>query len=119
MKVTKASDGNGTPKRKHRPASTPEGREHQIQALAMELAYERLLDKTASNQLICEIIKSASTERQLKKEIMEQQKELLQAKTEAIRDQKDMKELYSNALNAMRNYSGAIVDEDGEDEDVF
>lgn len=110
----KASNDKSSQKqpRQHRPATTPESMEQQIQALAMKEALKRLQNGTASNQLICEIIKSASTERRLKKEIMETQKELLEAKTEAIRDQKDMKEMYTKALNAMRTYSGGISDDD-------
>jgi hypothetical protein len=119
MKTSNSNSGEKKP-RHHRPASTPEGREQQIQALAMDLAYERLLDGTASNQLICEIIKSASSEKKLKKEIMEAQKELLTAKTEAIHDQKDIKEMYAKALTAMRTYSGVASEEyTDDDEEIF
>lgn len=117
MKTSNSNSGHAKSKGQ-RPAATPEGREEQIQALAMDLAYKRLKDGTASNQLICEIIKSASTERRLKKDIMEAQKELLVAKTEAIHDQKDMKEMYSKALAAMKSYSGAM-EVDDEDEEIF
>lgn len=112
MKVTSQKNGQNKP-RQNRPATSPESMEQEMQALAMGLALERLRNGTASNQLICEVIKSASSERKLKREIMEEQKELLAAKTEAIRDAKDMKEMYSKALNAMRTYSGLSDDDDG------
>lgn len=102
-----------------RPASSPDSFEQQIQSLAMKRAYERLSDGTASNQLIVEVIKSASKEKRLKLEIMEQQRDLLKAKTEAIYEQKDLKEMYSKALTAMKSYSGQDTGGDEDDEDIF
>lgn len=43
---------------------------------------------------------------------MQEQKKLLEAKTEAIQSAKRVEELYANALNAMKNYSGQSSDED-------
>lgn len=103
-----------------RQARTPEGREQEIQALAMDLAYQRLKDGTASNQLICEVIKSASSERKLKREIMQEQKELLKAKTSAIKTQEQMNVDYQQVLKAVKRYSGEeLTYEDEEDENVF
>ena len=42
----------------------------------------------------------------LEKEMMEEQKKLLKAKTESLESAAEIKELYENALNAMREYSG-------------
>ena len=39
-------------------------------------------------------------------ERLEQENQLLRAKTEAIQSQKRVEELYAEALNAMRDYSG-------------
>lgn len=114
MKASETINSQNKP-HQHRPATTPESMEQEMQSLAMKEALKRLRNGTASNQLICEIIKSASSERKLKREIMEEQKELLSAKTEAIRDQKDMKEMYTKALNAMRTYSGLSDEDDGLD----
>jgi hypothetical protein len=42
----------------------------------------------------------------LEKQILEKQTALLTAKTEAIKSGKVIEELYTNALKAMRSYSG-------------
>lgn len=87
---------------------TPEARENQLIALAVDLAEQQLRDGTASSQVITHYLKLASTKDRLEKEIMEKQKELLEAKTEAIKSAKRVEELYSNALTAMRMYSGQV-----------
>lgn len=100
-------------KRRSRPATTPEGRENQMIALAMDLAEKRLRDGTASNQLIVEFVKRGATKTLLEKEIMEEQKEMLKAKTEQLKMAKNIEELYSNALRVMQEYSGSeeVIDD--------
>lgn len=94
------------PKRAMRPALTPESRENQMISLAMDLAEQQLRDGTASSQLITEFVKRGSTKARLEREILAEQKELMVAKTEALQSAKRIEELYTNALDAMRNYSG-------------
>ena len=94
------------PKRRRPPATTPEARENQLIALAVDLAEKQLSKGTASSQVITHYLKLGSTKEQIEKEILIQQKELIQAKTEALRAAKRVEELYANALNAMRTYSG-------------
>ena len=89
-----------------RPALTPEARENQMISLAMDLAEQQLRDGTASSQLITEFVKRGSTKARLEKEILAEQKELMAAKTESLQSSKRIEELYTNALNAMRRYSG-------------
>lgn len=93
-------------KRLRPPATTPEARENQLISLAVDLAERQLSEGTASSQVITHYLKLGSTKERIEKEILEQQKELIQAKTEAIKSAKKVEELYSNALNAMRSYSG-------------
>ena len=88
------------------PATTPEGRENQMIALAMDLVEKRLLEGTATSQETTHFLKLGSTKEKLEKDILEKQKELITAKTEAIQSGKRIEELYSNALDAMRTYSG-------------
>lgn len=98
------------------PAKTIEARENQLIALAVDLAEQQLSQGTASSQVITHYLKLGSTKERLEKDILEQQKHLLQAKTEAIQSAKKVEELYKNALNAMKSYSGRKeVDEDDED----
>lgn len=94
------------PKRRRPPATTPEARENQLISLAVDLAEKQLSEGTASSQVIAHFLKLGSTKERIEKEILESQKELIVAKTEAMKSAKRVEELYSNALNAMKSYSG-------------
>lgn len=100
------------PKRKRRPALTPESRENQLVALAMDVAEEQMLNGTASNQVITHFLKIGSTKYQIEKRKLERETELLKAKTELAESSKNMEELYANAIKAMKSYSGAEDDVD-------
>jgi hypothetical protein len=84
-------------------------------ALAINLAEKQLREGTASSQLITHYLKLASTTEQMEKKILEKQMELMEAKTEALHSAKRIEELYSDALNAMKTYSGNNNDEDEKD----
>lgn len=101
-----------TPKRRRPPATTPEGRENQLISLAIDLAEQQLSEGIASSQVITHFLKLGTAREKLEKEIMEEQKKLLKAKTEAIEANKRVEELYKEALNAMRAYSGNSSEED-------
>lgn len=107
-----ATDKTKSSEKPMRPALTPEARENQMVALAINLAEQQLRDGTASSQVITHYLKIGSTKERIEKEILEQQKELITAKTEALRSQKRVEELYASALKAMRTYSGQGDDED-------
>lgn len=81
-------------------------------ALAVDLAEKQLIEGTASSQVITHYLKLGSTKERLEKEILEQQRELMMAKTEAIQSAKRVEELYANAMEAMRRYSGNASEED-------
>lgn len=102
------------PKRRP-PATTPEARENQLIALAVDLAERQLSEGIASSQVITHYLKLGSTKERIEKEILQEQKELLKAKTEAIQSGKRVEELYSNALNAMRIYGGQKKEDDYDD----
>lgn len=89
-----------------RPASTPEAREGQLISLAVNLAEKQLLEGTASSQVITHYLKLGSTKERIEKEILEKRKDLIDAQTESLQSAKRMEELYTNALSAMRDYSG-------------
>lgn len=89
-----------------RPALTIEGRENQLISLATNLAEKQLREGTASSQVITHYLKLGSTKEKLEKEYLEQQLELTKAKTESLQSAKRVEELYANALDAMRRYSG-------------
>lgn len=94
------------PSKKIRPALSPEARENQLISLAIDLVEKRLIEGTASSQETTHFLKLATYKSKLEQEILEKQKELISAKTEAIRSSEEIKELYGEALKAMRNYSG-------------
>lgn len=98
--------------KKRRPALTPEARENQMIALAVDLAEKQLIEGTASSQVITHYLKLGSTKEKIEKEILEKQKELISAKTEALQSAQRVEELYANALKAMQNYSGQGDPED-------
>lgn len=104
-----------TVKRKRAPAKTPEARENQMVALAIDVAEKQLEEGTASSQVITHYLKLGSMKDRVEKEILMEKKELLKAKTEAMQSSKRVEELYKTALDAMRKYSGNDSDEDDED----
>ena len=104
-----------TVRQKRPPSMTPEGRENQLVSLAVDLAEKQLLDGSASSQVITHYLKLGSTKDQIEKEILIEQKKLITAKTQALQSSKKVEELYLNALNAMRNYSGNGGDDDDDD----
>lgn len=92
--------------REMRPALTPEARENQLVCLAVDLAEKQLREGTASSQVITHYLKLGSTKERIEKEILEKQKELIVAKTENLKAAKRIEELYTDAIAAMRKYSG-------------
>jgi hypothetical protein len=91
---------------RHPPATTPEARENQLIAAAVDLAEKQLREGTASSQVISHYLKLGSSREKLEQERLRRENELLEAKSEAIASAKRVEELYLNALNAMRSYSG-------------
>lgn len=110
-----AKSNSSKSSQKTRPATTPEGRENQMIALAMDLAEKQLREGTASSQLITEFVKRGSTKARLEKEILEEQRELLVAKTKAIENEAHSEEMYLKVINALRKYNG----QGGHDEDEY
>jgi hypothetical protein len=89
-----------------RPATTPEARENQLIADAVDLAQRQLRDGTASAQVITHFLKLGSTREQLEQERLRNENLLLQKKGEAMESAKRIEELYGQALSAMRTYQG-------------
>ena len=85
-------------------AETPEARENQMIALAVDLAEKQLTEGTASAQVITHYLKLATTREKIEKEILEKQKDLITAKTDQIKSQATSEELYAEALAAMKRY---------------
>lgn len=103
-KVRKASVSEC--KTKRRPAITPEARENQLISLATNLAEQQLMDGTASSQVITHYLKLGTAKSQLELEKLKRENELLRAKTESIESAKRVEELYAQAIDAIKLYSG-------------
>lgn len=95
------------PKRKEfASAITPEARENQLVSLAMNLAEQHLRDGTASAQEITHFLKLGTQKEKLEKEILAKQSTLLTAKTDSIKSAQKNEEIYKEAIEAMKTYSG-------------
>lgn len=106
-----------SPRRKHRPATTDEGREAQLISLAYDLAEKQFRGGTASSQVTTHFLKMGSSREKLEQERLQHENLLLSAKREQIASGKRIEELYENALNAMRTYSGREPERDFYDDD--
>ena len=93
-------------KKTQRPALSPEARESQMIALAVDLAEQQLIAGTATSQVIVHYLKLGSTKEQIEKQLLEKQKDLMDAKTQALQSTQKIEELYTEAINAMRTYNG-------------
>ena len=88
------------------PARTPEERENQLISAAFDLAEKKILEGTASSQLITYVLKLGNEKERLERDILASQRKLMDAKTENLASSKRIEELYNNAINAMRHYNG-------------
>ena len=89
-----------------RPALTPEGRENQLIALAMDLAEQRLRDGTATSQEVTHFLRLGSPRNRLEEEKLKKEIELLEAKKSDLESREKVEELYSEAMKAFGIYSG-------------
>lgn len=104
--MAKCSVKSSKGSQKMRSAIDPENRENQMIALAVNLAEQQLRDGTASSQVITHFLKLGTTKAELEKEKLRRENEVLSAKAKAYQSGEEMKELYENAIKAMRDYAG-------------
>ena len=101
------------------PVDSPEARENELIAAAVNLAEKQLLDGTASPSVITHYLKLASSRERLQKEKLERENAVLKAKAEAYESNKRTEELYSKAIEAMRRYSGIVSNADIDQEEMY
>lgn len=107
-------------RRRRRPATTDEGREAQLVALAMDVAEKQMIDGTASSQVITHFLKIGSSREKLERLRLEGENKLIEAKIEASASAKRIEDLYENALKAMKTYKGEPGDaKDPEEADWY
>lgn len=101
-------DDEDLPKRKRKPASTPEARENQLISMATDLAEKQLAEGTASSQVITHFLKLGSTKEKLELEKLKKENELLVAKTESLESAKRVEDLYVKAMEAFKGYRSSL-----------
>lgn len=96
-------------------ARTPEAREAQLAALAYDLAEKQFLEGTASSQVIVHFLRVGSTREKQELEKLKQDTILTEAKVKDLANVEEMKQLYTDAMNAMKGYAGHTQEENYED----
>lgn len=99
-------------KRQRPPATTPQARENQMIALAVDLAEKQITGGTASAQVITHYLKLGTAKESLERKKLENENALLKARVENIASTAQSSEMYTKALNAMRAYSGQEVEDE-------
>jgi hypothetical protein len=89
-----------------RPATTPESRENQLIALAVDNVEKQIREDRASSQILVHYLQLASPKERLLRAKLERENELLKAKVESMESGKRVEELYDEAIKAMRSYAG-------------
>jgi hypothetical protein len=97
------------------PATTLEGRENQLVALAYDVVEKRLRSGDATSQETTHFLKLGSTMAQLEKEQLQARVELLQKQVEQLESNKRLEEKYDAAIAAMRSYAGQEPRHDNEE----
>ena len=94
-------------RKKRPPATTPEAQERRMIGLAIDLAERQLEEGTASVQVQIHYLKLASEREKLERQKLENENELLRMKTESLASNAISEEMYEQALEAMKKYSGS------------
>lgn len=90
-----------------RPALSAEAREGQMISLAMDLVEQRLRNGTASSQETVHFLRLGSEREKLEREKLRAENIKLKAQAEALESQARTEELFVEAIEAMKRYSGA------------
>lgn len=86
-------------------------------SLAFDLAEKQLADGTASATVITHYLKLATAKEALERQKLELEGKLLHARTESMAAAQASEEIYSKAIEAMRQYSGVEMPEEDYYED--
>ena len=95
-------------KKRQPPAMTPEGEENRLINLAMKLAEKQLMEGTASSQTINHFLDLATEKTRLERQKLEAEIEEKHAKAAAYEAAAMSEEMYSKAIEAMKQYTGFV-----------
>lgn len=102
------SDSNQNPSVvRPRRALSPDDRENQLIALAYNTVEERMRNGTASAQETVHFLRLGSSLVRLQKKELEERILLEKSKVKAIESQEEIKQLYEDAIAALRSYGGS------------
>lgn len=103
------------------PATTLEGRNDQLIALAFNLAERRLSEGTASAQEVVHFLKAGSANARLEQEKLRNENLVLETRVKEMEARRNSDDVYSKALAAFRGYSGTgpILEDEDEEEILF
>lgn len=87
-------------------ATSMEARENELISLAYDAAEKRIREGTATSQEIVHFLKLGSSTDRLQKELMESEMKLKDAKIQALESAEHLEKIYSDAIDAMKRYSG-------------
>lgn len=90
---------------KRAPAKTMEAREAELVDLAMDVAKEQMLNRTASSQVITHFLKVGAIREQMELEKVRADIELAKAKVKAIESAEETARIVNDAMAAMRSYT--------------
>jgi hypothetical protein len=84
-------------------------------SLAMDLVEQRLRDGSASSQETTHFLKLASARAQVELRRLEAETEMIVAKKESLQSQQRSEEMFREAIDAFRRYSGQSSQSDPDD----
>ena len=87
-------------------ASTPEGRENELIAMAYEETARRIANHEATSAELVHFLKMGPEKERLERSKIEAEMELQRAKTVAIEEGRSMEEITKHAIEAFKSYSG-------------
>lgn len=94
-----------------RQSTLPENRETQMIALAYDQAEKELREGTATSQVLTYFLKLGSEKEKREREKLENENALLRAKVDAIKSGQTSEQLYKEAIEAMKLYTGGSKDD--------
>ena len=104
--VSRRKNEPEAPRSRRPPALTPEERENQLIAAAVDLAEQQILAGTASAQVVTHFLKLGSSREKLEQMRLMGEVRLVDAKVDNIASAKRVEALYEEAILAMRRYAG-------------
>lgn len=96
------------------PANSPERRENQLIALAVDLAEKQLREGTATSQVLTHYLKLGTEQNKLEIEKMRRENELITAKVDNLKMSAHLEEIYEGAMRAMASYTPPMDDDEYE-----